>query len=301
MASPRLGLIEKVFIMFVLTQLLGIYIGTTLIENAKIVPEFNELSVSPVKDSGSMLNALFFVAYVLLGAGFMLLLIKYYRGVMIFKIIEFMIIFSASNVVFFVLSFSALGMDPTMGLLASLVVSFAFALAKFAFKQVKNIAAVISSAGVGAIFGFSVSFIPTLAIVLAVSLYDFWAVFKTRHMVTLARELDRRDLSFAVTASEKVRVKTSEKVGGKTVSRMVEQEGGRLDLGTGDLAVPTMLSVSAYPFGGMAASLGAMAGASIALYLMLRVVNERRLILPALPPICLGAVVGILAAKLMGF
>ncbi len=300
MASHRLGLIEKIFILFVLTQLIGIYVGVTLIENAKVVPEFNELSVSPVKDPGSMLNTLFFVAYVLLGAGFMLLLIKYYKGVMIFKLIEFMIIFSASNVVFFVLSVAVLRLDPMVGILLSLAASFALALSKFVFRQVKNAAAVISSAGVGAIFGFSVSFIPTLAIVVLISLYDFWAVFKTRHMVTLARELDSRDLSFAVSASEKVKVKTQAKVAGKTVSRTVEQEGGRLELGTGDLAVPAMLSVSAYPFGGLAASMGAMAGASIALYLMLKFVNERRLILPALPPICFGAVAGILAFKLVG-
>ncbi len=300
MMFPKIGLIEKIFVMFVLTQFIGIYIGTTLIENAKIVPEFNELSVSPVKDSGSMLNTLFFVAYILLGAGLMLLLIKYYKGVMIFKIIEFMIIFIASNVVFFVLSFAVFRIDPMWGILISLIVSFAFALSKFVFKQIKNVAAVVSSAGVGAIFGFSISFIPTLAIILAVSIYDFWAVFKTRHMVTLARELDARDLSFAVTASEKVKVTVEKKVGKKTVSETVEREGGRLDLGTGDLAVPTMLSVSAYPFGGMIASVAAMAGASLALYVMLKFVNERRIILPALPPICFGAVVGILIVKLLG-
>ncbi|HQT44535.1 MAG TPA: presenilin family intramembrane aspartyl protease, partial [Candidatus Micrarchaeota archaeon] len=162
----KIGLIEKIFILFVITQFLAIYIGVTLIENSKAVPEFNELSVSPVKDSGSMLNTVFFVGYILIGAALMLLLIKYYKGVMIFKIVEFMIIFSASNVVFFVLSFAVLGMDPMLGILASLVVSFLFALSKFIFKKVKNLAAVVSSAGVGAIFGFSVAFIPTLAIVI---------------------------------------------------------------------------------------------------------------------------------------
>ena len=63
------------------------------------------------------------------------------------------------------------------------------AAAKFLMPRLKNAVAVISSAGVGAIFGFSLDPLPAIAFMVGLSFYDIWAVYGTRHMITMAREL----------------------------------------------------------------------------------------------------------------
>ncbi|MBM3229765.1 hypothetical protein FJZ26_05005 [Candidatus Parvarchaeota archaeon] len=303
----KLSVIDKILIMFIATQLLGVYVGSQLVENAKIIPEFKEFSVSPVKGNpDSILNSVIMIGYILAGAGIMLLVIKYYKGAMLFNLIEFAVIFSASNIVFFVLLFKAWQAGAGQALSADLLIlftlgiSFGFAALKFLRPKTKNLAAVVSSAGVGAIFGFSIGFYPTLLLILLLSAYDYLAVFKTKHMVTMARELDVRQMSFAVSAREVKKVMQERMVGKKKIVEEVEQEGARLDLGTGDLSIPAMLSVSAYAFGGAAVALASVIGSSIAIYVLLKFVSERRVFLPALPPICLGGVAAILVARFAG-
>jgi len=291
--------VNMIVLMFLLTQVLGIYVGSVLIENAKIVPEFKEFNVSPTQEPDNPLNALFFLGYVLVGAGMVLLLAKYYKGMLLFQLIEACVIFGSSSIVFYALIYQFFHTGILMTMLYSALLALALVLAKNYLGGFKNVAAVVSSAGVGAIFGFSFGFIPALLTCLLISAYDYVAVFKTRHMVTLAKELSTRQLSFTVTA-KKVPARREKETDVQYVAR-AQKEGERLDLGTGDLAVPLMLAVSAYGLGGALPSLAVAAGSTIALAIMLKFVYEKKVFLPAMPPICLGGVLGLLIFKLAGF
>lgn len=291
--------ITTILAFFLITQLLGLYIGISLIENAQTIPELKDLTVAPTRRPGDITNAVCFMGYVLAGAGMMFLVLKYYRGVLLFKLLEFFVIFVASNVVFFILLFNFARFDLGSSFLISILLAFLLGLVKLFYPAIKNISAIVSSAGVGAIFGFSVGFIPALLFALFLSVYDYIAVFKTRHMIVLARELSARKLSFSVSAKAVPKRVTGEPE--KKYIERVKRETKVLDLGTGDLAIPLMLAVSSYPVGGAISALGMVAGSSIALLVTLHLVSKHRVFVPALPPICFGGVASFFLIRLLGF
>jgi len=291
----------QVALFFALTQIIGIYAGVVLLQGAIANEELLELSVAPMSNSNDPLNALFFLGYILLGAVMVVLAARYYKGMIMFQLLESMVIFSASSIVFFAFALFPLNMGIVEALAFGGVFGLALAAAKFIWVEAKNAAAIISSAGVGAIFGFSLGFLPAVLFTILLSIYDYIAVFKTRHMVEMARELSTRQLSFAVTAKEVPARMQNEKV--EVYVERANREGDRLDLGTGDLSVPAMVAVSAYTLGpnGLIYSFAVAAGSTIALYALLKFVSKERVFLPALPPICLGGMLGLLVVKLAGF
>jgi len=291
----------QVALFFALTQILGIYAGVVLIHAAVANPGISELSVAPMPSSNDPLNALFFLVYILIGAGAIILFARHYKGMLMFQLLETMVIFTASSVIFFAFALFPLNMGLLEALAFGGACGAALAAAKFVWPQAKNTAAIISAAGVGAIFGFSLGFLPAVLFTILLSIYDYIAVLKTKHMVEMARELSTRQLSFAVTAKNAPVRKPKESA--EAYVERANNEGERLDLGTGDLSVPAMLSVSAYTLGpnGLIYALAVAAGSTAALYALLKFVSKERVFLPALPPICLGGMLALLLAKLAGF
>lgn len=291
----------QVALFFALTQLLGIYTGMALINGSAAMPEIQQLSVAPIPQHNDPLNALFFIAYIIAGAVLIMLAARFFKGMVFFRLLEFVVISSASAVVFFALALTILGMDFSTALVLGTVLGFALGAVKFIWADVKNAAAIISSAGVAALFGFSLGFLPAVIFIVLLSLYDYIAVFKTRHMITMARELSTRQLSFAVTAKSAPARMPKEPE--QAYVQRATREGERMDLGTGDLSVPAMISVSAYSLGpnGLIYAIAVAIGSTVSLYLLLKFVSKRRVFLPALPPICLGGMLALLLVKLAGF
>jgi len=278
----KLNPLRNILAFYLVAQFLGLFVGVYLVQAAVVYPEFQELNVAPGGDSGSVMNSALFLVYVLVGAVVMILVLKFYKGDLLFKLLEAGTLFIASNIVFFVI-FAALGI-PFEWVLA-LLVSAAVSIVKFFTPKLKNAAAILASAGVGAVFGFSLDIVPALVFVVGLSAYDFLSVFWTGHMVYMAKELGKKNLAFSVAATEEVR-------GAKG-----KPERSTLGLGTGDMVIPLMLAVSAYkisysPVDSLAVLFGGMTG----LFLVLWYVTSRKTFLPALPPItacalaCLGLV-----------
>lgn len=285
--------------LFLLVQFLGLYTGVALVLStpADVYPLSNPIG----QGSGSILNAVFFVAAVMLGAVFFLLLFKFYRGNMLFRLLEFFIILAASEVVFEII---LINLNVSYAFIPALILAFGLAVAKFVKPSFKNVAAVVSSAGVGALFGFSLNLVPAIAFLLLLGVYDVLSVFWTGHMITMAREFGKRGLSFSVSAETKVKVK-------KPGMKKPVEEKATLELGTGDMSIPLMLAVAAFKQGcmlgftcvdvnrGVFLALGVVAGSTIALAAVLYYVSTRRAFLPALPPIALGGLVGLLVASIL--
>ncbi len=290
----------QIALMFAATQLLGIFAGVVLINEAVFNSEIKELSVAPMPEANDPLNAVVFLVYILAGAAMILVASKLFKGMLFYQLLEFMVVFSSSTILFFALGLSLLGQGFGNAVLFGIVAGALLAGAKFVTARAKNAAAVISSAGVAALFGFSLGFVPTAIFVILLSVYDYIAVFKTRHMITMAKELSTRQLSFSVTAKDVPARMPKEKAEAYVERSM--REGERLDLGTGDLSVPAMISVSAFTIGpnGWIYALAVAAGSTIALYALLKFVAKQRVFLPALPPICLGGMLALLIVKLIG-
>lgn len=290
--------INSILLFFIIVQLLGLYVGASLIAQEAQYQEYNV--GKPGGGSESIYNSLFFLGAVVGGAVLLILLIKFYKGAMLFKALEFVVVLVSTQIVFQVVLANA-------GVEYAFLLAFAgaavFAAAKFMSPKLKNATAIISSAGVGAIFGFSLYIVPAVLFTIFLSVYDVLSVFWTKHMVTMAKEFSKRQLSFSVSVEKEYKVKTPGK-------KQLETKKSSLELGTGDMSIPLMLAVSAYRWGctnssgscvlgfaGMVDGLAVIAGSSIALYAVLWYVMTKRAFLPALPPLALGGLLGLAIAK----
>lgn len=134
-----------------------------------------------------------------------------------------------------------------------------------------NVVLIFTIPGIGSYLGASIDPIPSLILLLILAAYDIIAVFGTKHMVTLAEG-----------AKGKIPMMFSIPVGDRF-----------LGLGTGDLTIPLVFSVSLlreYPVTtSMLTSLGGCAGL-IALFLY--TTRRKDVVLPALPPITAGLLLG---------
>ncbi len=288
--------VVMIFLMFLLAQLLGLYVGAMLINLQTVMPEISQLNVAPGGQSGDVSNSLFFLLYILAGAAVILIVLKLYKGMILFKLMETMIIFVASFIVFFV-AFITLRVPNFEEL--SLLSALGLAVLKFIFPKIRNATAVIASAGVGAIFGFSLDIVPAILFIFGLCLYDFLSVFWTKHMITMARELGKRELSFSVSATGKS-YKAYRAPPSRLKAMPKEDKITTLELGTGDMAVPLMLAVSAYKVGGLVSSFSVIIGSSLALAYVLYYVYKNRVFLPALPPLAFGGLLVLAVSKLLG-
>ncbi len=299
MLGTKLTPQAQVAIFFAITQILGIFSGMMLISSVKANPELADFSVAPLAPNDPA-NALFFLIYILAGAAMVLLAGRFFKGMIFFRLLEVAVVASASSIVFLAIGLF-MGLDFVSAVLLAGVAGLGLAALKFFMSGVKNAAAIISSAGVAAIFGFSLGFLPTAIFVIFLSIYDYIAVFKTKHMIEMARSLSTRELSFAITAKNVPARMPKEKT--EVYVERAMREGERLDLGTGDLSVPGMLSVSAFSLGanGPIYAAAIAIGSTISIYFLLQFVAKQRVFLPALPPICFGGMLSLLIVKLLGF
>ncbi len=316
---PSLDPLLSIVLMFAFTQALALTAGVFLISAAVQNPDVNLVSVAPMPaEPENPLNAAVFIAYVLGGAVLALLFIRFLRGRLAFRLLEFAMLTGSVSVLVLSFLLGVVHMDFLVAVGFSGGIGLLFALIKFFFKGLKNTAAVLSSAGVGALFGFSMGFWPALLFIAAISLYDYIAVFKTKHMLQLAQHLGSRELSFTITAEKKEEenqtpmpafqsslpassARQSSIPSPRPAAKPSPSSGvDRLDLGSGDLAVPAMLAVSTYGAAGLGGSLAIAAGSTVSLYFLLKFVLDKRVALPALPPICMGALAALLIFLLTG-
>lgn len=155
-----------------------------------------------------------------------------------------------------------------------------------------NVLVILGIAGIAGVFGlrFSPEALVVLLIIFAV--YDVIAVYKTKHMVYLARAMLQFRSVFAVIVPEKISYFSSR-------MRDVAPGKGFMMLGGGDIAFPLML-VSSMSLDSITKALIVMAfsfaglTASFALFFILG-----RKPMPALPPIAAFSILGFFITKLL--
>lgn len=240
---------------FLFAQLFAVLVGwafTVRIENG--------VMQGVVQNPSDLSNSIWFFAYIILAAFFILFIVRIYKGKLLFKLLEFFLLFSS-----LILFFSLFLNDLLVLILSAIIVSV-----NFAFPKARNYFILFATSVVGALLGSSLDFLPSALLGVLLAGYDYIAVFFTKHMVTMAKELDKRQAAFAV----------SLKSGKESIQ-----------LGTGDLVVPVILSVSSiklshgFPYIAFAGIIGSCAGLVFLTYIL----DKRKGYLPALPPIVLGS------------
>src|SRR2546428_759311 len=106
---------------------------------------------------------------------------------------------------------------------------------------------VFTAAGVTAILGISFGLLPAILLLIALAVYDAWAVYRTKHMITLADELTSQRLPILLVIPKKAGYSFREQ---KSLKGQIAagEEREAMFIGLGDLIIPGILSVSAFTF-----------------------------------------------------
>lgn len=253
---------------YLLIQFLGLLIanGGLWLEKGMVetIKENPELGVVNEPESITSSGQIFL--YILAGTVIILLFIR-------FRLDFFMKIFV--NLSIFV------GMMITLGSLFN-VVGYFSALLLFLARLWKpnnitlvNIVLLFTIPGIGSWLGSSLGFLPALILLIMLAAYDIVAVFGTKHMVTIAEgSMSQAPLMFAIPVEEKT-----------------------LGLGTGDLAIPLVFTTSILRQHELSISVITAFGGLLGLAALFFYTTQKKdVVLPALPPIAAGLIVGYVAA-----
>ena len=198
---------------FLIVQILGLYVGANLIsfevEREGIV---NNNPDDPINSIGLFL-------YILVFTGILLVVLKFYKGDLLFKLLETMLVFLTSLIVFGFL------IPEEIGLLA-LIFPLAIVISRFVFRKniwLRNLASILAAAGAGPLIGYNFGILPVSLFLVILAGYDIIAVFYTKHMVTLAKSITKKNLAFTFA---------------------LPTTDHQFELGTGDMVIPLVFAVS---------------------------------------------------------
>lgn len=268
----------KLLLMFIVTQLLGIYTGTYLLEDIKTNEYAHTLMMVEAGDSA----IIYFVLAVLSGAVLFLILSRLHIA-LLFTLLEMAVVSTTTSIFLYSLLKPALA-DTLDSMVIAILLALIFALLKQLFHSLKNLAAVTSSAGAGAVFGFTFGFMNAVIFLIILAVYDYISVYKTKHMIQMANEIVDRDMAFTISSQK----------------RLPTGKLSRLDLGTGDISLPIMAEVSAYAISPVLSAF-VLGGAVVGTLFVLYVAWKHKTVLPALPPITTGILIFSLLAIFLGY
>lgn len=255
----RWSLFLNEIFLFLLVQLLGLYVGYKLFLAKEIVA---------LGTSSSLFT--FFTAFAI-STVLLILVIKYFRPRLLFKLLFAFLIFVGADTVFGVFLPSLIG-----SFLALILVGVRF-YSPTILSQ--NAAMIIAISGISATLGLLFPLEAVLVILAVLSIYDVIAVYRTKHMITLFKGLLESGTPFAIIVPDKGASVRAD------VATAQPGTGKFLMLGTGDLAFPIIFAVSAFGLG-LVHSVAIILGALIGMFLIHLILAQKgHGAIPALPPI----------------
>jgi len=157
----------------------------------------------------------------------------------------------------------------------------------------QDLCMILGMAGVGSTLGLSLT--PEMVIILLIifSIYDFIAVYKTKHMIKMAKEMIESRAILALVIPPNI-------FGFKERLTEVQPGGKFLILGGGDVVFPLLFAVSLIPFGilkSLVIVLFSLIGLFVGFYFFIS--QKVRQPIPALPPIALFSIIGYFISKFL--
>ncbi len=308
----------KILSMFMIVQFLGLLLAVQVYSGASFV----ELpATSGVEASG--ISALQFIIAILAFTAILLLLFKFAKGPRVFIVIEALAVIGASFAVFLVVigTFTGTlnqilfgsGAEPYQYAIA-LIMAVALIVAKNKVPRLRNTVSIIASVGIGMIIGISLSFMTMMVFMALLAVYDYIAVFITKHMVVMGQAAANMNLALMVGAGEAEAIPKKElsaslrKIAERNKAALLRNYGElkrlskfglvpiftRRELGNGDLAVPLAVSVSAYTvYQSFTLCFVIILGAILGLILVFYILRKYQRALPAIPPLLFGILVAL--------
>lgn len=207
---------------FVIVNVLGLIVGHSIIQE--------NLQTTIINDNpDDVINSFGLIAYMLVGTLFILLAIKFFPDKLLYWVLKGMEVL-ALIVTAFITFWGILGNTPFVGmdlvepiaiLLAVALITIRIFLPQYLIWR--NISSIVATVGVGSLLGASIGVLPVIIFLVLLAIYDYIAVFKTKHMVTMAKAVAKKNLSFTFA---------------------LPTPKHQFELGTGDLVMPLVFSVS---------------------------------------------------------
>ncbi len=174
---------------------------------------------------------------------------------------------------------------PVFGavLITGILITLWFKLSKI---WVHDLLMVLSLAGTASFFGLGFSPPVVIALLFVFSAYDFIAVYKTKHMVAMAKDMIDKKVVLGFIIPKEIKYF-------KDKLAKVKMQGDFMILGGGDVVFPALLAVSVVPLSFWKAViivLFSLAGSFFTYWLFSR--QDKKEPIPALPPIAFFTLIG---------
>ena len=220
-----------------------------------IAPAFLSNGVQAFPDPNNISNAAVYILAILVFTGLILLLVKYRKQGLVRVIMLASVFITVGFVlilpVYYFLVWVPIPFDLNTFVILDTVIPYLAAifitwiLVKNPKWYVVDAVGLLTAAGVTAILGISFGWFPAFLLLVAMAFYDAWAVYRTKHMVTLADEVTSQRLPILLVVPKSADYKFAEQKSLKQqVARGEEREA--MFIGLGDLIIPGMMSVSAW-------------------------------------------------------
>ncbi len=197
-------------------------------------------------------NVIYWLAIILVFTAFILVLVKLNKKWIIQAFILFTVV-STLYYVFYAFFSTFLSKEPinllpilgislfiTLPLILSILLSIGLTIVLYKFPEwyVIDIVGIIIGAGAASIFGISLDIIPTLLLLVLLAVYDYIAVYRTKHMITLAEGVMDLRLPILLVIPKHWNYSF-------LTEKFDKEEREAFFMGLGDAVMPTLLVVSA--------------------------------------------------------
>lgn len=266
--------------LFLITNALGL-VAAGNIQQYEEVQETAEQNQSP-------LSGLYFFVLIGIATALMLILYKYNARFMIKG--WFFLALAMTTLIFF---------QAVLPPMIALGVTVLVLLTRVYTKDVMlmNALTVFPFAGAGAFFGSIIGFQAALALLIVLSIYDYYSVNISKHMVALAKSGIESNTFMGFTypkedggiQMEDIDEEATEQP--EAAEPPAEQRGGVGVLGGGDIVIPLVFAATLLPDFGYVAAVVSVIGAAVGLAFLLLKAQQGKFY-PAIPPVAIGSVAG---------
>jgi len=157
----------------------------------------------------------------------------------------------------------------------------------------QNILIILGIAGIGSTLGLALQPLMVAVLLIIFSIYDYIAVYKTKHMIKMAKEMIEQKAILALVIPPNL--------SGFQASLGEIKPGGKfLILGGGDIVFPLLFCASLIPAGilnSIIVAFFSLIGLFVSFYIFTK--QKVRAPIPALPPIAFFSIIGYLITKIL--
>lgn len=236
----------------------------------------SNVAVETIAPANSIWNTVYFVSVILVETLILILLIKYFKKINFMKIIDvlvsFFAIFGIASIFFSNLAWPIL-------------ISFIAILIKELWNNFwyKNALVFIVVGFFSAYIGYSLGILPIFVLLAIIAIYDYIAVFKTKHMVFLANNIIDKNTLFVMDYGRKVDYSKMSVENKNEKKDIAPAKREHLHLGTGDFALPLLGVMTLFSQSIIFGLIGFFACLFALLITIMLLFSKKHIALPAIP------------------